>query len=65
MFSKLNKLLYDLETIIKRYKETDTWLSNSYIDELLFENLEDVIIESGTISEYVPFADLVDNAYKK
>ena len=55
----------DLTKIIDRYKNADSWLSNPYIDEELFKNLEDIIINSGEINNYVPYNDLVINAYKK
>jgi len=53
----------DLEEIVKRYKDADSWLSTPFIEEELFENLEDVMINSGQIKEYVPFEDLVVNLY--
>ena len=55
----------DLIKIVDRYKSADSWLSNPYIEEKLFKNLEDIIIYSGEISNYVPYKDLVVNAYKK
>ncbi len=57
--------LNDLEKIVKRYKDADSWLDNPYIEKELFENLEDIMIDSKQIKEYVPYNDLVDNAYKK
>ena len=55
----------DLIKIVDRYKSADSWLSNPYIEEKLFKNLEDIIIYSGEINDYVPYDDLVVNAYKK
>lgn len=55
----------DLIKIIDRYKSADSWLSDPYIEENLFKNLEDIIIYSGEIKDYVPYEDLVVNAYKK
>jgi len=55
----------DLTTIIDRYKSSDSWLKTPYIEETLFKNLEDVIIDSGEIKDYVPYEDLINNAYKK
>ena len=57
--------LNDLIKIIERYKNADTWLDNPYIEEILFTNLEDIIIYSGEIKEYVPYEDLIVNAYEK
>ena len=57
--------LEDLTTYVERYKDADSWLSNPYIEEKLFQNLEDIIIDSGEINSYVPYNDLIQNAYKK
>ncbi len=54
----------DMETIVKRYKDADSWLDNPHIDEKLFENLEDIMIDSKQIEKYVPFDDLVENIYE-
>ncbi len=54
----------DLISIIDRYKEADSWLDNPMIEEELFENLEDIMINSKQISKYVPFEDLVVNLYE-
>lgn len=55
----------DLIKIVQRYKDADSWLSNPYIEKKLFENLEDIIIDSGEIDKYVPYEDLIVNTYKK
>lgn len=51
----------DLVSIVDRYKNADSWLESPKIDEKLFTNLEDIMIDSKQISEYVPFEDLVEN----
>ncbi len=51
----------DLMTIVKRYKETDSWLPNAYISEEIYQNLEDIMIDADLIQEYVPYQDLVQN----
>lgn len=53
--------LNELKTIVNRYKEADSWLSNTVINKKMFENLEDMIIDSGFIKTYVPFEDLIIN----
>ena len=57
--------LYDLENIVSRYKNADSWLDSPYIKEEMFKNLENIIINSGEISDYVPYEDLVNNMYIK
>ena len=43
-------------TIVKRYKETDSWLPNAYISEEIYKNLEDIMIDAKLIDEYVPIS---------
>lgn len=54
----------DLKEMIDRYKEYDCWLSNPYISEKLFTNLEDFLIDFKLLDNYVPFNDLVNNFYE-
>lgn len=51
----------ELETMIKHYKDADTWLSNSNVNEKAFKNLEDLLIKNKLINSYVPFNKLVIN----
>ena len=51
----------DLISIIDRYKKADTWLSTPYISEESFINLERVMIESGELTKYVSYEDLIIN----
>lgn len=54
----------DLITIIKRYKEYDSWLSTPYISEDSFKNLMDIMIESKQLDKYVSYDDLIINYYE-
>lgn len=54
----------DLVTIVKRYKDADSWLETPFIEEKLFQNLEDIMIDAQEIKSYVPYKDLVINLYK-
>ena len=54
----------DLIKIIDRYKETDSWLKTPYISEESFKNLEDIMIKSNQIKEYVNYNDLIINYYE-
>lgn len=51
----------DLIKIIERYKENDSWLDNSYITKESFENLQDIMIKSKQLDEYVNYNDLIIN----
>ena len=54
----------DLTTIIKRYKDADSWLSTPFISKESFENLMDIMIESNQLSDYVSYEDLIINYYE-
>ena len=51
--------LNDLSTIIKRYKEADSFLDSSYIEEKLLINLENLLIDNNLLKDYVPYNDLI------
>ena len=53
--------LEDLEQIVKRYKESDSWLDTTFIKEEYFKNLEDLMIENDLLENYVPYEDLINN----
>ena len=54
-----NISINDLIKIVDRYKKADTWLDTPYINEKLFENLEDIMIDSNQIKSKVPYNKLV------
>ena len=53
----------ELTLMIDRYKEYDCWLENPFVNEEIFTNLEDFLIDFDLIDEYVPYEDLVNNFY--
>ena len=54
----------ELIKIIDRYKNNDSWLETPYISEESFKNLEDIMIKSNQIKEYVNYNDLIINYYE-
>ena len=54
----------DMINIVNRYKESDSWLLTPYISEDSFKNLEDIMIKSNQISDYVDYNDLINNYYE-
>ena len=56
--------LNDLITIVERYKNADSWLETPYITEKSFNNLQDIMIKDKQIKKYVPYKDLITNAYE-
>ena len=57
--------LNDIALIVKRYRESDSWLNNTYISSQSFNNLQDMMIRADQIKEYVPFNDLINNKYSE
>ena len=58
----------DLDTvtaIVKRYYDQDTWKSNLIFEEESFELLEDILEDSGELSERVSYEDLVTTKYAR
>ena len=56
----------DLDTvtaIVKRYYDQDTWKSNLIFEKESFELLEDILEDSGELSERVSYEDLVTTEY--
>lgn len=53
--------LNDLTKLVERYKESDSWLTNTYISEKLLQNLEDIMIDNDLLDNYVPYNDLIIN----
>lgn len=51
--------LNDLSTIIKRYKDADSFLDSSYIEEKLLINLENLLIDNNLLKDYIPYNDLI------
>ncbi len=53
--------LNDIELIVKRYRDADSWLDNTTISEESYKNLENIMIDNELIKDYVPFDKLVIN----
>lgn len=51
--------LNDLRAIVKRYKDADSFLDSSYIEEKLLVNLENLLIDNNLLKNYVPYNDLI------
>ena len=54
----------DMVSIIDRYKNSDSWLKTPYISEDSFKNLEDIMIKSNQLDDYVSYNDLIINIYE-
>lgn len=51
--------LNDIVTIIKRYRDADSWLDNTTITEESYKNLENIMIDNKLLKGFVPFNNLV------
>lgn len=51
--------LNEVEMIVKRYRDADSWLENTTIYEETYKNLENIMIDNKLLDEYVPFDQLV------
>lgn len=55
----------ELATMIKRYKDNDAWMKDTYFTEESFNHLQDIMIEAGELDKKVPYDDLVDTTFSK
>ena len=53
--------LNDVELIVKRYREADSWLDNTTITEKSYKKLENIMINNNLLDDFVSFNDLVKN----
>lgn len=53
----------DLTTMIKRYKENDAWRSTVAIEEDEWLHIQDIMIASGELDEYVGYDKLIYDEY--
>ncbi len=55
----------ELESIIKRYKEADSWWDNTYVSKDAYERLESIMIYNKSLDKNVEFDELVTNKYNE
>lgn len=55
----------DLITIVKRYKENDSWYQTTYIKESDFEHVQEIMKASGNLKEKAPYDKLVNVSFSK
>lgn len=55
----------DLKEVIKRYRENDSWFETTYITEEGFKRIQDIMMNSNKLENYVSYEDLVNNEYSK
>ncbi len=55
----------ELSTMIKRYKDNDAWMKDTYFTEDAFNHLQDIMIEASELKDKVPYKNLVDTSFSK
>ena len=51
--------------MIKRYKENDAWMKDTYFTEESFDHLQDIMISAGELDKKVPYKTLVNTSFSK
>ena len=57
--------LEDLEEVVKRYRENDSWYSTTYISEEGFNRVQDIMKNSDKLQKTASYNKLVNNTYNK
>lgn len=55
----------DLEKIVERYKNIDSWFDTTYITEDNFNHIQEIAKSAGQLDKFAPFDKLVNNNYAK
>ena len=55
----------DLESIIQRYKDIDSWNKTTYINEKEFKHIEEIVKNAGKLNKQAPYSKLVLTKYSK
>ena len=55
--------LSTITTIVSRYYSQDTWKGDLIFQQDSFELLENILMEAGELTEYVPYEDLVTTTF--
>ena len=55
----------ELSVMIKRYKDNDAWMKDTYFSEKSFDHLQDIMISAGELNKKVSYKDLVNTTFSK
>ena len=55
----------DLTTVIKRYRDNDSWYKTTYITEEGFNRVKDIMKNSDKLENDTPYDKVIDNTYNK
>lgn len=57
--------LNELISVVKRYKDQDTWWKTTNITKDAFNHLQEIMISAGELENIAPYEDLIDNSFSK
>lgn len=52
-------------TIVSRYYDQDTWKEDLVFEKASFDLLQNILEDSGVLSERVPYEDLVNTVFAR
>ena len=55
----------ELSKMVKRYKDNDAWMKDTYFTEKSFDHLQDIMISAGELNKKVPYKKLVNTTFSK
>ena len=55
----------DLTTVIKRYRDNDSWYKTTYITEDGFNHVKEIMENSDKLEKDTPYDKVIDNTYNK
>lgn len=55
----------ELEEIVQRYKDIDSWYENTKISEKQFNHIQEIVKNAGKLDKKAPYNKLIDNTYAK
>lgn len=55
----------ELSKMVKRYKDNDAWMKDTFFTEKSFDHLQDIMISAGELKEKVPYKNLVNTTFSK
>ena len=55
----------DLTTVVKRYRDADSWYKTTYITEDGFNHVKEIMKNSNKLEKDTPYDNVIDNTYNK
>lgn len=55
----------ELEEIVQRYKDIDSWYENTKISEKQFNHIQEIVKNAGKLDKKAPYNKLINNTYAK